>query len=212
MTEKKEYQLPQQTNYETSFAMAREKLATMDFSRQCSLSGAGEVAGGAEIDFIDRKFFIDGKTFEVSAADDGEGPELWAKIITLHYFIAADGTPPSGELITYKQVPDGAPYYDIFNKRTGGILLSVFGDKMDALVETAKGIGAGPVEGHGDKAFKVRALPMVEYIFVLYEADEEFPPDIKVVFDSSIQSYLPAEDITVLCQMICIGLVKRFYS
>lgn len=52
------------------------------------------------------------------------------------------------------------------------------------------------------------ALSRVNYLFVCYEPDEEFPPEIRVLFESSILSCLPAEDITVLCQMICIKMVR----
>jgi len=208
MTDKPEYKPPRQNNYDIAHKMAVEKLKAMDFEGQCEKAGVKVTDTGAEIEFVDRKYLVNKESLEFTPADNGPAPELWEEIVILHYMIAADGSGPTGELISYKQVPDGAPYIAVFNKRTSGILLSVFGDRLPALLETAKKLGAEQVEDHGDMAFKIQALPKVEYIFVLYEADPEFPAEIKVLFDSSIQNYLPAEDITVLCQMLCIKIVK----
>jgi hypothetical protein len=208
MTDKPEYKLPKQNNYDIAHKMAVEKLKAMDFDGQCEKSGVKIIDSGAEVEFIDRKYLVNREGFEVTSADKGPGPELWEEIVILHYLITADGSGPTGDLISYKQVPDGAPYVAVFNRRTSEILLSVFDDRLPALIETAKRIGAHEVSGHGDLAFKIRALPKVEYLFVIYQADPEFPAEIKILFDSSIQNHLPAEDITVLCQMICIKIVK----
>jgi len=208
MNEKNEHRLPRQANYQISFDMARNKLMGMDFDAQCRKAGVEATESGTEVPLLGRAILVDRKTCEVSVQGGGKVPEPWEGIIALHYLITADGSSPRGELITYKQVPDGMPYYDVFNRRTGGILLSVFGERLPALLEAARRMGAEPVSDHGDLAFKIRALPRVEYIFVCYRGDDEFPPEIRVLFDSSITGYLPAEDITVLCQMACIALVR----
>ncbi|MFO8057070.1 MAG: DUF3786 domain-containing protein [bacterium] len=208
MNEKSDYSLPRQTNLETSLEMARQKLAGLDFHRQCQKAGLEPSGSGAEAPFINRLFRIEKKTLEVLPADQGPEPQMQEKIIILHYLATATGAPRSDRLITYKQVPDGASYYQVFLKRTSGILLSVFKGRFAELMEAARKLGAEEEEGHGDKAFRVKALPRVEYLFVLYEEDEEFEADIKVFFDSSVVEYLPAEDITVLCQMTCLKIVK----
>jgi len=202
------YNPPRQTNYKTSLRMAREKLGGMDFGAQCEKAGVAVKDGGALIRFIGREFFVDRETLEVSPRDGGPGPEVWEKIVILHYLIAADGSPDSGELISYKQVPDGAPYYDVFVRRTSGILVSAFGSRLSDLAAAATKLGADTVSGHGDMAFKIRALPHVKYLFVLYNPDDEFPADVRIFFDSTLPLRLPAEDITVLCQMICLKLAR----
>jgi hypothetical protein len=208
MNKPPDYSLPPQTNYQTSLAMAREELAKMDFAAQCAKAGFERIEEGARVRFLEREYLLRRADLELAPADGGPEPELWEKIVILHYLIAADGRPDRGELITYKQVPDGAPYYDVFQRRTTGILLSVFGGRFEVLEQAAAKLGAAPASGHGDRAFKVRALPQVEYIFVLYEADEEFDADIRVLFDASLVSRLPAEDVTVLCQMVCLKMVR----
>ncbi len=209
MEQEQGHNLPQQDNYQRALADAKESLSRLDFDLQCKNAGEEPDESGATLRFIDRLFLIHRDTFEIEAADKGPPPETWEKIVALHYLIKADGKAPTGELITYKQVKDGAPYFPVFNKRTAGILLSVFRDRPEELATAAGKIGADEVSGHGDTAFKVKALPRVEYVFVVCLADHEFPMDIRVLFDSSVTGYLPAEDITVLCQMVCIKIVKQ---
>ena len=199
--------LPRQTNYETARALAQERLSGMDFEAQCQKAGVPITERGAELRLIDRLYHID-RSLAVTPADDEPRPELWEEIIILHYLLTARGTKKSGLFISYQQVPEGAPYYVNFRKRTVGILLPVFGDRLSELRSAAIKLGAVEVSGYGDLALSIPALPRVEYLFIGYRPDSEFPAELQVLFDSSIIDYLPAEDITVLGQMLCLKMIK----
>jgi len=200
--------LPRQTNLEDAPALARSRLAGLDFDEQSRLAGLESGERGARVRLVNREFLLERGSLELEPVDQGPRPEPWELIIVLHRLLHAEGTPDSGELITYQQVPDGAPYYAVFQRRTSAILLSVFAGRFDDLLAAARKLGGGEIPGPGDLTFKVRALPGVEFVFALYEGDDEFPPAITVLFDSSLARRLPAEDITVLCQMICLKLVR----
>ena len=201
-------ELPRQTNYETAAALARERMTALDFSRQCGQAGLEPRGDSAELPFIGRRYLVARDDLALTPADSGPPPEPWEEIIALHYLARATGAAARGELITYRQVPDGAPYWKPFNRRTAGILLGAFAGRLRALVPEALRLGGREVSGHGDFAVAVRALPRVEYVFACWEGDEEFPAEVRVLFDRSIIDYLPAEDITVLCQMVCLKLVR----
>ena len=110
MTDKPEYKLTRQTNYDVAHKMAVEKHRSMDFEGQCERAGVKVVESGAEVEFIGRKYLVNRESFEFTASDDGPEPELWEEIVILHYLIEADGSEPTGDLISYKQVPDGAAW------------------------------------------------------------------------------------------------------
>lgn len=202
------YSLPRQNNYETARALAAEKLAALDFEEQCAKAGLTPGPDGALLKFIDRKYFLDRKSLRLSTIDPGPPVEIWEEIVILHYLAQATGQDPQGELISYQQVPDGAPYYSTFLKRTSQILIARFGEKPDDLLARAEQLGGHAVRDLGDLAVSVPALPRIEFIFICWKGDSEFPPDIRILFDHSITSCLPAEDITVLAQMICLKMVK----
>jgi len=54
----------------------------------------------------------------------------------------------------------------------------------------------------------LKALPRVPLTVTLWLGDEELPPEGNIIFDSSITGYLPTEDITVLCEILVLKLVK----
>ncbi len=66
----------------------------------------------------------------------------------------------------------------------------------------------GIAEPFGDASFTIHALPMVPLTFILWEGDQEFPPSVKVLFDPTIDTYLPLEDVTVLSKLAAVRIVK----
>jgi hypothetical protein len=52
-----------------------------------------------------------------------------------------------------------------------------------------------------------QVLPRIEVQLVLWQGDDEFPPEGSVLFDASIQHRLPTEDIAVLSGMLVYKLM-----
>lgn len=204
-------ELPQQENYETAHRMAIAKLAGLNFQEQCRKAGADLSTGAGEtqarLSFLGRPLVVSHPSGAIHS-ETGEDVPLWEKIITLHYLIHARGTSPSGNLVTYNDIPDGRLYYPNFIKRTSELLLKAYGQNLEALVQAALHLGGVERPGLGDYAVVIPALPRVAYVFVIWKGDQEFPPQVNVVFDQNIRDYLPAEDITVLANMIAVKLMK----
>ena len=208
MDDKPTYPPPQQTNYILARDLARQRLTALDFNRQCERAGISLAPEGVAIRLIDRRYFLDRATLALTAMDSGPEPEIWEQIILLHYLATATGAPAAGELISYQQIADGAPYYPTFLKRTSGILLSAFGSRLEALVPAAASLGGHERSDLGDLAVTLPVLSRIEIVAVAWHGDQEFPPEIRLLFDRHITNYLPTEDITVLCQMLCLKMAR----
>jgi len=61
---------------------------------------------------------------------------------------------------------------------------------------------------YGDVAVTVNAFSRVPITLVLWRGDEEFAPEAKFMFDSTITDYLTTDDINELCGIIAWKLVK----
>jgi len=61
----------------------------------------------------------------------------------------------------------------------------------------------------GDVGVRVPFLPKVSISFVLWKGDDEFPPNGKILFDSTITSYLSTEGIVIASEMLFNELKKR---
>jgi len=135
----------------------------------------------------------------------------WLQILTLHYLVTAKGTGETGVQITYKQIEGGLAYYPVFQKRSVGPLVKVFGDDFRNFIKSGTALG-GRETAFGDYALQFRAFPKVEIIFIIWKGDDEFPVEGNVMFDSSITDYLSSEDITILSNMIAVMIIKSSYS
>ncbi len=58
-------------------------------------------------------------------------------------------------------------------------------------------MGATPVS-NGDFGMQFSVFPQICIQLVLWDGDEEFPPDATILFDDTIQKHFSAEDIAVL--------------
>jgi len=205
--------LVKQDNYETAHQLAKEKLRETDFVQQCRRAGAEIIESSPEktlarIKFINRDYLVEYPGGEIKFEDTGETPPLWERIIILHYLANARGASQTGELISYQQVPDGWLYYPNFVKRTTQILAKTFADDPEGFIQAGLAIG-GKGSSLGKYALEIPALPKVSYHFVMWPGDDEFETEFNCVFDRSIIDYLPAEDITVLANMIAVKLIKQ---
>ncbi len=134
------------------------------------------------------------------------------KTIILHYLSLSKGTPASGKLIDFREIPGGNMYYSVFGKRVYEPFLELFGERPALFVEAATSLGGEGID-FGDSAFKFMVLPRIPINFILHRGDEEFPPACKVLFDSNISDHLPTEDIAIVCedmvQVLKDGYVSR---
>ena len=82
-----------------------------------------------------------------------------------------------------------------------------FGKQPYWLIHAAEKPGARRV-AYGDVAVAVNAFSRVPITIVLWQGDEEFPPQGDILFDAAISDYLSTYDVTVLCESIIWKLVK----
>jgi len=203
--------LVKQDNYETAHQLAKDQFKAKDFADQRQKAGA-EVVDPAKsicrIHFINRDYLVDHSSGEVKFSDSEEQPPLWERIIILHYLANARGVPDTGELISYQQVPDGWLYYPNFVRRTTSILVKTFGKDPEGFLQAGLAIRGKPSR-LGKYALEIQAFPRVNYHFIMWPGDDEFEAEFNCVFDKSIMEYLPAEDITVLANIIAVRLIKQ---
>jgi hypothetical protein len=160
-----------------------------------------------KIDYLKRSYIISIPSGEISYETDSEAVPLRDKILILHYFIQAKGTSFSGKTITYKELHDGINYFPVFSKRTIQPLVKFFGNEPGELLKTARVLG-GEKADYGDMAVTINAFTYVPVTFVIWQGDDEFPPEGSLLFNNTINDYLTNDDIHALCENIIWSLVR----
>ncbi|HEY78477.1 MAG TPA: DUF3786 domain-containing protein [Dehalococcoidia bacterium] len=198
--------------YGLAYKLASEQLARLDnIEQQCRRCGAVcEVIDGKTVitlAYLSQPYQVILPDIEIVLKDSQEGIPLRDKILILHYLTQARGTPPSGRMIAYKELPEGAVYFPTFFKRAIKPITDHFGSEPQRLPDFAAMLGGQRVP-YGDVAVTINAFSRVPITFVLWRGDEEFAPEGNILFDSNIADYLTTEDINVLCETIAWRLVK----
>jgi hypothetical protein len=193
--------------YELSLKLASEKLAGIDVEDICARTGAKrEGADKIVVDYLNRRYMISLSGGEVRFKN-GSDVTLKEKVLILHYLTFAKGTPLSGNMLSYKQLPGIASYYSVFYQLGLKPVLDRFGKNPELLIDAAKSLGGHKVD-YGDAAVTVYAFPRVPVTYVLWRGDEEFPPQANLMFDFTVSDYLPLEDLREICQAVAYELVR----
>jgi hypothetical protein len=199
--------------FDLSYRLACEQLAKIgDIEEQCRRSGA-RCLGPHEIviDYLNQPYHIMIPEGKIVLEDSGTETPLRDKIMILHYFTGAKGTPATGKSIAYKQLQGGVSYFPAFSQRVIGPLVKNFGRGPELLRKAAAKLG-GCEADYGDLSVTINAFDQVPITLVLWKGDEEVAPNGNILFDANISDYLSTEDVTVLSETIVWKLVKNIPS
>jgi hypothetical protein len=129
-------------------------------------------------------------------------------ILILHYLLHAVKRPVSGRLISFREVLGVSVYFPTFHKRAILPLQGTFEEYPDALVKAGLALG-GETSAFGDASVTLRILPLVPITYVVWRGDDEIPASATILFDETVTSYLPGEDIVLAASFGTYALMKR---
>jgi hypothetical protein len=203
--------LEKQKNYQQTFDLACAKIKEMD-PGEMAVKAGGDFQRDSEgerivIECFSEPYLIRFPEVEFHAPAK-RTISLVARILILHYLMKADGAPLTGEWAPYKDIPGGMLYASVFARRVTEPLIQEFGDSANRFKEAGLKMGGASVE-IGDASFTINAFPRIPLQYVLWQGDEEFPPSLQLLFDSSIDHYLSLEDMVVLGQMASGRLLQK---
>ncbi|MDR0881728.1 MAG: DUF3786 domain-containing protein [Candidatus Adiutrix sp.] len=189
-------------DYKNACRLAAEELAGKDPAAVAAAAGATllSVPAGFQLNFFGREAVVTAPEMSVSWRDQKAGEEfsLTDAVLVLHYLLGAKGLPPTGEMVSYRQIPGGEFYIKAFQSRAEAPLAKIFGPNPGLLTRAVAALGGEAVPGHGDEAGRFRVLPGLDIIVLLHHQDEEFDSAGQVLFDRVIGSCLSNEDISWL--------------
>ncbi len=136
----------------------------------------------------------------------GEDLDKYSSSIVLHYLLNADGTPLSGNWISYRELPGGLFYW----RTIPGILAILakrYGSNGEGFLKKALEIGGEKYTGFkfGSVIYPFKMFPV---LLVLDEESDEFGASARVLFDSSASHYLK----TYVVKLILIYTINKLCS
>lgn len=204
--------MPRIDDYINAVALGKEELRQKDPERIATLSGGtlseeGSANPSLTIPFLNRRIAIRWPELYSFFKDSGEEVPVQQQVLIFHYLNGANGLHPTGQWISYQEIPDGRFYLDAFLRRAKNPMVQIFGSIPEKLMELAvRQYGAVPFD-QGDLSVTLQALPLVPVALILWRGDDEFPPEGTILFDRTIPSMLSAEDVAWLAGMIIYPLM-----
>ena len=132
--------------------------------------------------------------------------DLFSSSLILHFLLNADGTPLTGEWISYRELPDGL-FYSKTIPEVMKPLMNKFENNGKLFLE--KALQMGSIINTSFK-FSVVIYPfeMLPALIIFEEKSEEFDADARILFDKSASHYLKTDIIKTMIVLI----VKKFLS
>ena len=182
---------------EVPFAHYEEQFKSLD--PQSVLERLQEVKwDGAEftVKLLGRDFAISHPVYAIRALDGGKLPPLPTQTFLLRYLLESKDVMWSGAWKTFREMPWGEMYIQPYTGRVLTRAAFTFGFKVGAFRAACEKMGATPVK-HGDAGYQFDLIGGYKMQILVWEGDDEFPPNTQVLYSDNFAEGFAAEDRVV---------------
>lgn len=115
-------------------------------------------------------------------------------LFLLHYLLGTKNIPLAGKRVSEKELKGGEMFFRGPHTLSTHGIIKKFGNNPEGFVAAGLKL-TGEKVNLGDAAIELKAAPKVQITYVLWREDEEFPASVKILFDPTIQEFLPLDII-----------------
>ena len=187
-------------HYEEQFRLLDPRDA-LDRLNDISFSG-----GEFTVKLLGREFAIAHPDYAIRALDGGAIPPLPTQTFLLRYLLESRSVAWGGQWMTFREMPWGEMYIKPYTGRVLTRAAFTFGTRIGAFRAACEKMGAEPVP-HGDAGFRFDFVGGYRMQILVWEGDDEFPPNAQVLYSDNFAEGFAAED-RVVAGDILISTVK----
>ena len=142
----------------------------------------------------------------IDAADGGNNPPLPTQTFLLRLLLEGKNVAWEGEWKTFREMPWGEMYIQPYTGRVLTRSAFTFGTRIAKFRAAAEKLGGLPVK-NGDAGFEFDVVGPYRMRILVWEGDDEFPPNAQVLYTDNFAAGFSAED-RVVAGDILIGHIK----
>ena len=187
-------------HYEEQFRLLEPRDA-LDRLNDISFSG-----GEFTVKLLGREFAIAHPDYAIRALDGGAIPPLPTQTFLLRYLLESRSVAWGGQWKTFREMPWGEMYIKPYTGRVLTRAAFTFGTRIAAFRAACEKMGAEPVP-HGDAGFRFDFVGGYRMQILVWEGDDEFPPNAQVLYSDNFAEGFAAED-RVVAGDILISTIK----
>lgn len=158
------------------------------------------------VTLLGRDFAISHPTYAIRTLDDKAVPPLPTQTFLLRYLLESKTVTWGGQWKTFREMPWGEMYIKPYTGRVLTRAAFTFGTRVAAFRAACEKMGAAPLN-HGDAGFQFDLIGGYEMQILVWEGDDEFPPNAQVLYSDNFAEGFAAED-RVVAGDILISIIK----
>ena len=191
------------------YAALYAKLDPLEAGERCGV--AYDAAAGV---FRVRLFYVDyaltWPEFSIRSEDkDGLAlTSLPAQMLIIRYLLEGKKSRGTGAFLPYREMPWGEVYIKPFTGRCLTRAAFAFGTRLDDFRAALEGMPVMMLN-RGDVSCQAELMPGYEMRLIVWEGDDEFPPNSQMLFSDNFPQAFSAEDRTVAGDLLITEIKRR---
>ncbi len=184
--------------YEKVYQEVAGRLAGANIAGAARDLGLTMDQGRARVPLLDRLYLVGPQGVERA---DGRPAHVNPRIVLVHYLLHGGVGEPALRYVPYRQLPGGQDFARSLSQLVEGPLARAFSGRPDLLAAAAKALGGREEEesaAGSDGAYIFEALPKLPMKMTFYDADSDFPAEVKVFYDLTAPNFLDLECLAAL--------------
>ena len=158
------------------------------------------------VNLLGREYAIAHPEYAIRALDENPLPPLPTQTFLLRYLLESKDVAWGGTWKTFREMPWGEMYIKPYTGRVLTRAAFTFGTRVAAFKAAAEKMGAEALP-HGDAGYKFTLIGGYRMQILVWEGDEEFPPNAQVIYSDNFETGFAAED-RVVAGDILISTIK----
>ncbi len=191
---------------EVPFAHYEAQFRSLDAAEAAARTGVKWDGEEFYVNLLGREFGISHPDYAIRALDEGSIPPLPTQTFLLRYLLEGKQTPWTGTWKTFREMPWGEMYIQPYTGRVLTRAAYTFSFTLDAFRAACEKMGAAKLP-HGDAGYQFNLIGDYHIQILIWQGDEEFPPNAQVIYSDNFAAGFAAED-RVVAGDILISTIK----
>ena len=197
----------QNNKEEIPFSYYADLFSKADPAEITSRLGIPYENGAFHLTLLGTDYLVRHPECEIVGADDHiDPPALPTQTFLLRYLLEGKRVAAAGTWKTFREMPWGELYIKPYTGRVLTRAAFTFGTRLAAFRAAAEKLGATAVNS-GDAGFEFAFLGDYKMRVLVWEGDDEFPPNAQILYSDNFEQGFAPED-RVVSGDILIGCIK----
>lgn len=189
---------------EVPFAHYAEQFAALDPHEAAARTGVNFDGTAFAVRLLGTEYRVAYPAAAVTAPD-GTTPPLPLQTFLLRLLLLGRLAAPTDEFKTFRELPWGEVYIKPFTGRVLTRAAFTFGTRIAAFRAAAEKLGGIPLK-HGDAGYEFTLFDCYRLRLLVWEGDDEFPPNAQLLYTANFADSFAAEDRVVAGDLLISAL------